>query len=740
MKCSCKEYFPPKNGKLKYVNMPVTVDDILNKPFLFRTRDEKSRIIAQGKPRPFLKMAAVVTVKSETDGGILQTHEFNPSMYDDIQWLTGCEKRNTFFCWPCLLFKPPFELWNSAGVTDLAHLTECQRKHEESEEHISATLKFRKCAEQSGTDLVCKPLNTAVKRNREILRRLTDVICSLLMKEQSFYERKNGCQLDPDDCVEKLLFLRTYDAANCNYIEDAVSLINASPNIVHNLVNTLAKIVKLAIRKEIQSSTYVSIILSDHTKVPDKSQISTVLRYTKDGKVSEKFIGFLNMGDQKNLDQVFQHISSIVAEFEISEKLLAVSLDGGMLPANDLIQLKTMVKKVVNSEHHLGAHPLLVPWCSHNVEYVLLQSFRKIKECTVFLEAMGEMKRYFHEKALRFQSFESFILSNLPSLRNTKWFNRSQFTLVVHTYRKYFIQFFESMLQSSTMWDADDVIKAFGFQQILKEFHTVFLLQVFASLFGSISSIIHLSDRSFSKIISEKEICSRLSDERRRFDDVWLSLKTMDEGCSELLGSALKKFKSDHSIFPASKAPEYRDLYMLMIECAYQEIDIRYMDFNNLEFCELLFCNTNGKCRFTETWFHLLISVFGIHFEEARTRNELTILYANINSFPDKSVSGLLDFLTKKQLQANFKYVYKLAELILTLPVQPVSEDSDRTKLDDISDWSYVSDVLGIRTGDICLPCIEIEYLRDSKKMDSFYNDVAVVFYDSYRTLDLLLK
>lgn len=713
--------------------MPVTVEDIINKPFSSRTEDEKFKIVAEGKPRPLLKMAAVVSVKSETHGGALLTQQFNPSMYDDTKWLTGCEIRNAFFCWPCLLFKPPLGLWNSTGVVDLTYLMEGLHKHEESVEHISAALNLQSLVEQhiqiSGIVDVVQH-NEIVKRNQEIFRRLIDILCNLLIKEQSHYERKNGCQIDTDECVRNLLFLRTYDTLNCNYIEDAVELIKISANVVHDLVDTLAKVVKLSIRKEIQLSTYVSIILSDHSKIAHQSQISTVLRYIKDGKVLEKFTGFLNMGDKKNLAQVFQHITNTVAEFGISEKLISVSLDGGILPTNELIEFADTMKNAY-------PHTFLVPWYCHSVEYVLLQSLTKIKECSVILKAISEMKLYFHKKSKRFKGLESFMTSNLPSVKNTKWFTRTQFIQLVQKYRKYFILFFESVLQNSTMWEADDLTKALGFQQILEDFQTMFLLQVFARLIDILTPLIDAfmefsSENLFTSNVA-REAIKLLSEERDiKFEDYWSN--AVLEKSVVLPGPSPKRLKVD---VDDPKFSEFHELYRLIFGRVIEEVSIRYLKLGKMKFCQLLCCDKLGNFVFTNEMLYLLIAALGDHFDEEQTKNELIVLRTNGKQFARKSVYGLLDIFIQLKLKSGFKYLYKLAELILTLPTKPPTEGNQHSKFEEINEWSYIPEVLGIQTGDVSVSCLEMDILQELKKSSTFYNDVYEVFYDGNKTFEL---
>lgn len=716
--------------------MPVAVDDIINKPFSFRTRDDKLRIIAEGKPSPHLKMAPFMQVKSETEGGSLKTHQFSPSMYDDVQWLTGCEKRNAFFCWPCLLFKPPLGLWNSTGVTELSYLIEGIPRHEEAVEHIAATLQLQKSLEVAESFSVdVEQFNDLVKRNRQILKRLVDVICNLLTK-QSSHQRRNGCQLDPEDCVRNLLFLRTYDTLNCNYIEDALDLLKISPKIVNDLVDTMAKLIKMSVRDEVLMSTYVSLILSDHSKVGNKSQVSTVLRYIKDGKVFERFIGFVNMADQRTASIIHHHISNTIVEFGISEKLVALSLDGGILPTGELIELNRVFSNTY-------PNAFFAPWYCHNVESVLIQSLTKVNECSVFLKALSEMKLYFNKKSKRYQSLEFFMANLDINIKNAKWFrSQTQFTQGIKMNRKDFIRFFEWMLQNSIAWDADDITKALSFQQILDEFKTVFLLKVLSKVLDIVSPLTKLFKSSVFENLSKiattvgLEIVQALTNERdRRFQATYENAQ--NEVRLELPGPVPKRIKTD----PDDPLIQiYTNLYKSIFDCAIQNIRVRYLKLAKLKFCELLICDSSGNFSFSSANIGDLVSACGTVFVKEQVKNELIVLRTNGKVFHKKSVYELYEFFINMKLKYGFRNLFKLCELILTLPIGRPSEEVGGYKIDDFKDWSYIPEGIGTESGDVSILCTELEYLQELKKSSTFHKHAAEVFYEVNKTLELLPK
>lgn len=119
------------------ITYSITVSDLLRAPFNSRSQRDKIQIVLGDKPRPLLKLSGV---KLTENNGII-CEDFKTSAYDKISWLTGCERKNNMFCWPCLLFGLP-SIWNSTGFSDIMLLTDEALEHEKSLAHLEAVKKM----------------------------------------------------------------------------------------------------------------------------------------------------------------------------------------------------------------------------------------------------------------------------------------------------------------------------------------------------------------------------------------------------------------------------------------------------------------------------------------------------------------------------------------------------------------------------------------------------------------------
>ena len=122
------------------------------------------------------------------------TRHFNPGFYQKRAWLTApAEGEPRLLCWPCLLFQPSgtADRWKKTGYTDLKNYASRMRAHETSGSHLEAVLKlyhFGKINQSAdeATSASRVAHNERVKENREVMKRLVDVVV-LLAKQGLFF-------------------------------------------------------------------------------------------------------------------------------------------------------------------------------------------------------------------------------------------------------------------------------------------------------------------------------------------------------------------------------------------------------------------------------------------------------------------------------------------------------------------------------------------------------------------------
>ena len=130
----------------------------------------------------------------------------------------------------------------------------------------------------------------------------------------------------------------------------------------------VSNVIMQKMRNEMKDSNFISIILDDTTDVSNKSQLSFILRYcTKDNKVLERFIGFIDIGNSRSADALYDTVQRIVIEYSCETKLVAQSYDGAAVMAGHLNGLQSKIRQTY-------PHAIFIHCMAHRLNLVLSQS------------------------------------------------------------------------------------------------------------------------------------------------------------------------------------------------------------------------------------------------------------------------------------------------------------------------------------------------------------------------------
>lgn len=133
------------------------VADILSKPFLKQTFQEKLDIVRNGQPTP--KLAGLFQL------GKGFVRRFQISNYERYTWLTASEEHSKLYCWECLLFGVDRHgVWSHTGFANLSCLTKVAVRHQSTARHLQATVHLKTFGE-TRVDL---QLNKQVRREMEL--------------------------------------------------------------------------------------------------------------------------------------------------------------------------------------------------------------------------------------------------------------------------------------------------------------------------------------------------------------------------------------------------------------------------------------------------------------------------------------------------------------------------------------------------------------------------------------------
>ncbi|MGH0144218.1 UNVERIFIED_CONTAM: hypothetical protein FKN15_040089, partial [Acipenser sinensis] len=149
--------------------------------------------------------------------------------------------KKKLYCWNCLLFSIEKAIWNSAGYSNLGCLSKSAQKHEHSQSHLRTTVTLKtfgktqidvKLDEQKRRDAIHH--NEQVRKNCEVLKRLTDSVVYLGKQELAFREHNEGTNSsNRGKYVELLPLISDYDSMLSNHLSIA-TVFSGTSNKIQN--------------------------------------------------------------------------------------------------------------------------------------------------------------------------------------------------------------------------------------------------------------------------------------------------------------------------------------------------------------------------------------------------------------------------------------------------------------------------------------------------------------------------
>lgn len=80
----------------------------------------------------------------------------------------------------------------------------------------------------------------------------------------------------------------------------------------NDLLESVARSIRVEIKREISESTFVSVIVDESTDSSKTSQACIVLRYIKDGKeIVERLVEFKDITERRNAEALCSEIDSV---------------------------------------------------------------------------------------------------------------------------------------------------------------------------------------------------------------------------------------------------------------------------------------------------------------------------------------------------------------------------------------------------------------------------------------------
>jgi hypothetical protein len=679
--------------------------------------EEKMQIIANGRPTP--DISAETKVKG-------YTRHFKIDYYNASKWLTACKTRNKLYCWPCVLFQTDKAVWNNTGFCDMNNFHKAKLRHETTHSHLSSIILLKtfgtsridvQLSEQKRLNIIKH--NAEVDSNRELMKRLIDVCCFIAKQELPFRghnEREDS--LNCGNYIELTQLLAKYDSKLELHLQSSGAFKGTSNRIQNDIIECVGDVIMNKIKSEISDALFLAIMLDETTDIAKSSQLSTVIRYVKDGNVCERFIGFADVSSDRTATAVSEHVFRILALFNCDQKLVAQGYDGAATFSGHLNGVQSLVKKRCPSA-------LFIHCYAHRLNLVLSQSVNHVSECKIFFKTLSGIPIFFSHSAKRTNALnQSDVKRRFPTIVSTRWNYNSRIVNTVSENKIELIRFFDRIAEDPDSWDTDAFMTAKGYSLSLRDFDFAFLLNVFSHIF-SLTDILFkiLQTKTFDVkycIDKVKETISHIRDARNDFEEMYTKLEDDDN-----VESPKKRRRDD----PINTRNKYCRLYYEIIDTVVGQMEVRFQDLNELQFLALLDSQKfeSFKVKFPENLLLSLKSSYGSLFHVGNLRCELVSVY-RLSDFSNKTVIEMMKFLKETDLaEEAFPETYKLCSLVSTIPVSTATVERTFSCMKRIKTTVRNSQSEN-RLSTLSLLSIEKGLLDELQSQKSFYDSVIDIF------------
>ncbi|XP_046847816.1 zinc finger MYM-type protein 1-like [Xenia sp. Carnegie-2017] len=580
------------------------VESLLSRSFGLRPFSEKREIVEGGRPTPELQGLHTTSKRS----GKVFIRSFQTSNYDKYKWLAGFSKLNKLICWPCLLFNSTDKtVWCKKGYDDLANLCNAVNRHEKTKTRLSSCL-----------------MNASFGRTRidmqldEQARQHISAHNLMVHKNREVLRRFIDvvCFLGKQELSFRGRVELEESANRGNYVE-LIKLLSAYDPTLEQHLHTATVFSGLSNR--IQNDLIVAVK-------------DVMLEAIKDEVMRSPFVAISldETSDVKTLSQLTTIVRYVNPDGKAVERFLGFT---DVSEDRTAARLKQEVGKTLN-EYGCGGKLIAQTYDGASVMSGELSAVSSTKECRIFFKTVTGLSSFFHASSKRTYLLDTVVGRRIPTGTAVRWHYQSRLIHAVLETRAKLLEVFEYIIENDDEFD-----EIFGLTDVLyniiqsKQFDIVFC------------------------VTKVRETKDKIQEQRTKFVDYW-------NFTSSIVKVALKRGQSEEDV----KA-SFREMFFCAVDTIVVQIDSRFESLNSRAFVSLLDYSKHElySRNFPERELQSLQDSYGTFFNLQALKSELIVVYASAE-LKSKPVFDMISKIIELDLKACFPEVYRLCQLILTMP------------------------------------------------------------------------
>lgn len=716
-----------------------TVDELLKRPFSTLAREAKIQICTLGRDVPKIELS--VKYSNGT------TRTFQSQWYEEFKWMTASTTLNKLFCFPCMLFATSKDSsWIKTGFDNLRSFKERARIHESSQSHVDSSMDFTLFLKRKPiTDLISEAslqersaYNERVSHNRNILKRLIDVVCYLGKQGLAFRGNDESISSgNRGNYIELCNLISKFDNTLAHHLHSNDLFKGLSHEIQNDLITSVTSVLTNRIENEIQKARFISIQLDETPDVSGHEQLSVLFRYVNISDdasdntfgVCERFFGYYHLTKRRAID-IFHLIVNdlqLSTKFDFKTKLVGQTYDGAAVMSGELSGLQQLMKAEF-------PHAYFMQCYSHKLNLVLSYAANCFKESRIFFANAESFSSFFSKSTKRKELLNEIATKNkcktvnISKFCETRWSSRDKLVFSIFVLKDSLLEVFRSVIDSaSSLWDGQSIQKSKGLLKYLNDFEFMFFLNVFKEIFEITSPFYKLLQKQQLNI---QQCKSALHKTVVAIQD----LRVEEKFC--LLYETTVNFNQDDCI----KA-RYKQLFYELIDTVVNNMQTRFVDLDHLKGIELFaFSKFNTYAlQFPDEILKCLCSSYTF-FNETALRSQLRYLYRTYASSNISNINELLKILKTEDISDVLSEVYKALQLFLTIAPTSCGNERAFSTLKRIKSYTR-NKMADQRLSNLGFLNIEKDELTRLQSGETFYDLVIEKFVSiSQRRMDFMYK
>lgn len=393
-------------------------------------------------------------------------------------WLVYSNSGDSVYCYCCKLFSETKSSLGKEGYRDWKNIAETLKQHERSPNHETSFLKWKELELRINNSKTIDHLNekiikTEIQHWRQVIERIISLIRVLGNQNLALRGTHDKLNVENNGNFLKFIeFLGQFDPVMKEHIRritsDEIHTHYLGKEIQNEIINLLAKKIRLHILKCLKKAKYYSIVLDCTPDISNKEQMTMIFRFvtisedTGEVTIAEHFVDFIQLYDTSGYNMTKTLLDKLT-EFEVNlDDMRGQGYDNGsnMRGKHSGVQARIL---------ELNSRAFYVPCNAHTLNLVLNDSANCCLEAVSFFSLIQAIYNFFSSSTHRWDILIKYLPGlTVKPLSATRWESRVDAVKVIRFQLNEICDALSDIEENNTLTNVSSVKSRSEAQGILK--------------------------------------------------------------------------------------------------------------------------------------------------------------------------------------------------------------------------------------------------------------------------------